>query len=141
MTTESRVMPEPACVLSIGCDLIEIDRIAQAYKNYGTQFLDRIFTPEEQSYALSHKHPEAYLATRFAGKEAVAKALQVGIGKHLGWKSISIQKEPSGAPKVHLSTQATALMQKVGGSEIHITLSHTRTLAQAMVILCGPAIR
>ncbi|HCJ12420.1 MAG TPA: holo-[acyl-carrier-protein] synthase [Opitutae bacterium] len=122
-------------MLAIGTDIIEIDRIRGAYERYGKLFLDRIFTEEEQAYALSKKNPFPSLAVRFAAKEAVAKAFGCGIGPELHWKSISIRTAPNGRPTVLLDPQAQALLTALGGTEVLISLSHTHVLAQAVALL------
>ena len=72
-----------------GIDLVEISRIKSAWERFGRRFLERVFTPSEQAYCLARKRPEESLAARFAAKEAVAKALGLGLGR-FSWQEIEI---------------------------------------------------
>lgn len=119
----------------IGTDLIEIERIHRAWKRHAEAFEKRVFTPEERAYCLARPRPEASFAVRFAAKEAVSKALGVGIGGALGWKSISITQDARGAPQVVLDAQAQQLLRAKGKQRIHVSLSHCRSLAQACALL------
>ena len=83
--------------VKVGTDLIEIDRIVRALERPG--FRDRCFTPAEQAYCDSRPNPAESYAGRFAGKEAVGKAL--GIGVRFTWKEIEIAGRPK--PGVRLS--------------------------------------
>lgn len=117
---------------ALGVDLVDIERIETALKKYQHRFLNRIFTPDEITYCLSKPHPAIHFAARFAAKEAISKALGTGIGKHLGWQDITITSSPSGKPSVSLSAKASALH---GNPTFLLSLSHTRTLAIASVLL------
>ena len=74
----------------IGTDLIEIERIVRALERPG--FRDRCFTPAEQAYCDAKRNPAESYAARFAGKEAVGKAL--GCGVYFTWKEIEIVGRP-----------------------------------------------
>src|SRR5205823_11442553 len=84
--------------VNVGVDLIEIERIRRALERY-PGFRDRCFTPAEQAYCDSRPNPAESYAGRFAGKEAVGKAL--GIGVRFTWKEIEIAGRPK--PGVRLS--------------------------------------
>ena len=117
-------------IIADGCDLIEIERIAKALQR--ENFCTRIYTAAELSYAESKKNQRkaASLAAVFAAKEAVAKALGVGLGQ-IGWREIEVRHDELGKPFVTLSGRARAL------KNIHLSLSHSREYALAMVILEG----
>lgn len=120
-------------LLSIGVDLIEIDRIAGACDRLGKRFLERVFRPEELAHCLAQRQPYPSMAARFAAKEAVAKALGVGFGAHLSFRDIGIINHPSGRPVIQLSGRAHCLLKKIGGGQILVSLSHHRTAAIAVV--------
>ena len=86
----------------IGIDIIEIARIERAIAQWGESFLHRIYT--EPELKLCHKKPSS-LAARFAGKEAVIKALGTR-AKSIGWREIEILSDSSGKPLVHLYGKA-----------------------------------
>lgn len=119
-------------ITGIGNDIIEIKRIRDNLERYGQRFLDRIFTAEEQHYCLHFKDPAPHLAGRFAAKEAISKALGVGIGAELSWLDISIGKSAKGAPVVVLSTEAKLRFQN---PQILLSISHCKEYATAIAIL------
>ena len=123
-------------IIADGCDLIEIERIAKALQR--ETFCTRIYTAAELSYAESKKNQRkaASLAAGFAAKEAVAKALGVGLGQ-IGWREIEVRHDELGKPFVALSGRARALAEERGVKNIHLSLSHSREYALAMVILEG----
>lgn len=123
-------------IIADGCDLIEIERIAKALQR--ENFCMRIYTAAELSYAESKKNQRkaASLAAVFAAKEAVAKALGVGLGQ-IGWREIEVRHDELGKPFVALSGRARALAEERGVKNIHLSLSHSREYALAMVILEG----
>ena len=77
----------------VGVDLIEIERIRRALERYAG-FRDRCFTPAEQAYCDSRPNPAESYAGRFAGKEAVGKALGFGVARAFAWKEIEIVGRP-----------------------------------------------
>lgn len=115
-------------VKGIGIDIIEIERVKEAIKKYGSRFLNKVFTKKEIAYCRRHKamkYPE--LAVRFAAKEAYSKAVGSGI-KHfggLGWREIEILNESSGQPYLIIKGKTDP--------KIQISLSHSRDYAVAMV--------
>ena len=98
----------------IGVDIVEIDRIEKAIACWGEQFLHRVYTDSELKL---YRQESSSLAARFAGKEAVMKALGTG-AKGVGWREIEILPEPSGKPLVHLYGKDTAQQVRIqyGGS-------------------------
>ena len=114
----------------IGVDIIEINRIDNALQRFGQRFLRHIYTEPEQLLCRERPH---VLAVRFAGKEAVMKALGTGI-KGIGWREIEILAKPSGEPVVSLYGKAKAKAASLGLSEFAISLSHSREYAVATVV-------
>ena len=121
--------------LSVGVDLVEVDRIKRAVERHGDRFLARVYTPDEIRYFRA-RIPE--LAARFAAKEAVSKALGVGM-RHLsvhgiGWHDVEVMPNRRGKPHVRLSGRAQALAEEQGLREWAISLSHERNQAIAFVV-------
>lgn len=114
----------------IGVDIVEIARIRQAIARWGNRFLRRVYT--EKELELFQKHPSS-LAARFAGKEAVVKALGTPTDRGFRWTDVEILAHPSGQPLVMLHGKAQRLHHKKGMGNILISLSHSRTHAIAMV--------
>jgi holo-[acyl-carrier protein] synthase len=113
-----------------GIDLIEIERIRRALERY-PRFRERCFTAAERAYCDSRANPAESYAGRFAGKEAVGKAL--GIGVRFTWKEIEIVGRPK--PSVALSGRSRAAWERLGGGEIDLSMTHSRELAAAICIV------
>lgn len=125
-------LPPGGTLIGLGCDLVDIGRIRDAWTRQGDRFIERVFTTEERAYCLGMKHPHKHLAARFAAKEAVSKAFTTGIGAELGWTSISVAHGERGEPVVRLDAQGQALLAHVGGTQVILSLSHTDTVAMAV---------
>ncbi len=122
-------------ILGIGTDIIEIGRVAKALQNAG--FIERVFTKAEQRYCDSRgAQSVASYAARFAGKEAVMKALGSGLagGRLL---EIEILPDEKGKPEVKLAGSFAGLAASSGVANIMISLSHCREYATAQTILLG----
>ncbi len=115
--------------LKVGLDLIEIDRVARALERH-PGFRQRCFTEAEIAYCDSRPNPAQHYAGRFAGKEAVGKAL--GSGVHFTWKEIEIRGRPK--PGVHLSGRTAAWAAKVGAARIELSMTHSRGMAAAVAV-------
>jgi holo-[acyl-carrier protein] synthase len=113
---------------SVGTDMIEIERIVRALERPG--FRDRCFTPAEQAYCETKRNPAESYAARFAGKEAVGKAL--GCGVRFTWKEIEIVGRPK--PGVTLSGKTLRFAERVGMRALDVSLTHSRTMAGAVAV-------
>jgi len=131
-------LTRPGAVLSVGVDIVELDRIDQAVKRHGDRFLTRVYTTAELAYCRD-RVPE--LAVRFAAKEAVSKALGVGLyllsAQGIGWHEVEILPDPRGKPVVHLAGRAEVLAAQQGLHSWAISLSHGREDAIAFVVASG----
>ncbi len=116
--------------ICLGIDIIEIQRVRQAFLTWGDRFLCRIYTAREM--ALYGNRIES-LAVRFAGKEAVFKALSQP-GLYFSWQDVEILSEVNGRPKVKLYGGALKRVNELGLDSLEISLSHSRENAVAMVI-------
>lgn len=124
--------------LSVGVDVVELARLQRAVDRFGYRFLARIYTAEELVYARG-RVPE--LAARFAAKEAVSKALGVGM-RHLsahgiGWHEVEVLGDLRGKPLLRLSGRARELARELGLREWAVSLSHERDRALAFVVAQG----
>ena len=116
--------------MKVGIDLIEIDRIARALERYAG-FRARCFTEAEREYCDSRGNPAQHYAARFAGKEAVGKAL--GCGVRFTWREIEIVGRPK--PGVKLSGRTKAWAEKVRAGAIDLSMSHSKELATAVCLV------
>jgi len=117
-------------MLIIGVDIIEINRVELVASKYGTRFLNRIYTHRELVYC--RKRP-SQLASRFAAKEAVMKALGTGT-RGVGWKDIEICRLPGQAPSIVLHGRAKTRADTIGLTNLALSLSHSKEYAVATVI-------
>src|ERR671936_761067 len=116
--------------MRIGVDLIEIERVRKALERY-PGFRTRCFTDAEREYCESRPNPPQHYAARFAGKEAVGKAL--GIGIHFTWREIEIRGRPK--PGVSLSGRTAARADQLGAGRIDLSLTHSDELAAAICLV------
>ena len=116
--------------MRVGVDLIEIARIRRALERY-PGFRERCFTEAERAYCDSRANPTESYAGRFAGKEAVGKAL--GSGVYFTWKEIEIVGRPKPSVRLHGRTRAWA--ERVGAGRIELSMTHSRELAAAICLV------
>lgn len=120
-------------IVGVGCDIIEIERIARAIKS--ESFIRRVFTAEEAAYCQRRgQQAAASFAARFAAKEAVLKALGTGM-REGSLQEIAVDNDGLGKPLVQLSGHFAMLAKQLGVKNIQISLSHSRELATAYVIM------
>ena len=119
---------------SVGTDLIEIERIVRSLARYPS-FRERCFTEAEIAYCDSRRNPAESYAGRFAGKEAVGKALGFGVARAFAWKEIEIVGRPK--PAVRLTGRLAAGAEAKGVTSIDLSMTHSRELAQAVCVVDG----
>ncbi len=120
-------------MLSVGVDLIELERMARALSHARARFMERVYTPAEQALCRDRLDE---LAVRFAGKEAISKALGTGIDG-IAWTEMEILPDGRGKPMVTLYGRALARAQELGLTDWAISLSHSDHYAVAMVVAQG----
>jgi holo-[acyl-carrier protein] synthase len=118
-------------LVGIGIDSVDIARFASVLARRRTM-ADRLFTDAERAYATTLADPLPSLAARFAVKEAVMKALGVGIGA-IDWSDVSVLRKDSGAPSLAVSGRAAALARERGVGSWMVSITHTATVASAVV--------
>ena len=118
--------------MHIGVDLIEIGRIERALSRY-PGFRSRCFTAAEREYCDSRPNPAQHYAARFAGKEAVGKALGFGVARAFAWREVEIAGRPK--PAVRLSGRAKARAERLGAQTIDLSMSHSVELAAAVCVV------
>lgn len=124
-------------ILGTGIDLAEVARIREAVDKYGRRFLERVFTPSEIAYVERKANRYERYAARFAAKEAGMKALGTGWRRGVRWQDFEVRNQPSGRPALLLHGVAAEYARQLGVERIHLSLTHTETMAQAFVILEG----
>jgi holo-[acyl-carrier protein] synthase len=124
-------------ILGTGIDLVEVARIAELVQKHGERFLRRVFTPAEIEYAMPKASRYQHLAGRFAAKEAVFKALGTGWARGVSWKLVEVRAGDGGAPSARLSGGAAERLSAMGGSRVHLSITHTEGLAAATAVVEG----
>jgi holo-[acyl-carrier protein] synthase len=125
-------------VIGVGTDLMEISRIEQSIVRFGDRFLARVYTPREIAYCRrKKKNAGESFAARFAAKEAGAKALGTGISRGVNWLELEVTREPSGRPLLELSGRAAERAAELGVTRISLSLTHSRDVALAVVVMEG----
>lgn len=122
-------------VVGLGTDLVEIVRLQRSIERFGERFLQRVFTKDEIAYCMSRRGFAESFAARFAAKEAGAKALGTGISRGVSWQELEVRRAPGREPKLHLSGRAAERASSIGVSRISLSLTHTRDLAMAVVVM------
>lgn len=121
-------------IVGIGTDIVRVDRIALSLNRMGDAFARRILTSYELSEWQSRSSSAAWLAKRFAAKEAAAKAFGTGIGK-LSFQHIEVRNSASGAPELLLYDYGLELQSKKAVKWLHLSLSDEQDNAIAFVVL------
>jgi holo-[acyl-carrier protein] synthase len=120
-------------IVGIGTDLVEVARFRLAMERRGERLGERLFSEAEREYAYRQKDPSKSLAARFGAKEAVMKAMGVGLWK-FKLRDVEVVRAKSGAPSVALYGRAAEMAAERGVSVWHLSLTHTETTALAVAI-------
>ena len=121
----------------IGTDIVEIQRIQDGLDRNGDRFAQRILSEAEYASYKQHANGVAFLAKRYAAKEAAAKALGTGFRDGLSLRHIEVINNELGKPELIFHDYALELVQRMGVLEAHISLSDERHYAVAYVVLTG----
>lgn len=124
-------------VLGIGTDIVECLRIAQMIERHGDLFISRVFTPGEITYCHCRKQSTQHFAGRWAAKEAVLKALGTGWRRGISWRDVEVKNLADGKPIIALHGGAAEAAEKMGVSQVLISISHCRSHATAYALAMG----
>lgn len=120
-------------VVGLGIDIIEIARVKKSIDEYGSLFLNKVFTVDEINYCNNKFNRYQHFAARFAAKEAVYKAMASGWKEGLRWKDIEIENEPTGMPKVKPSGKLKNFLSS--NKELKISISHSDNYVTCVAII------
>jgi holo-[acyl-carrier protein] synthase len=124
--------------IRVGVDIVSVERMTRLVdENGGIE--ERVFTPRELAYCETRGRPTQHLAARFAGKEAVLKALGTGLGRRMRWTEVEIVNGSGGRPEVHLHGAVAEHADRHGVTDVDVSLSHSAGLALAQAIAVSPA--
>ncbi len=120
--------------VQVGVDLIEIERVRRALERH-PGFRERCFTEVERRYCDSRPNPAQHYAARFAGKEAIGKALGFGVARAFAWQDVEIEGRPK--PGVRLFGRVEEWASRLGAVRIDLSMTHSRELAAAVCVVAG----
>jgi holo-[acyl-carrier protein] synthase len=122
-------------MLGIGTDIVQIARIKSTFEKQGDRFVSRLLTEDEQAVFQRRHLSIAFLANRFAAKEAISKALGTGIANGVRFRDIEVLSNDNGAPVVSLTGAAEERLLEQGGREIKVSISDERDYAVAFAVM------
>jgi phosphopantethiene--protein transferase domain len=122
-------------IQGIGIDLVENERIEKIIGKWGQKFLQRVFSEEEINYCGRHIQASIHYGARFAAKEAFLKALGIGLGMGVKLREIEVVHDDNGKPDLSVRDGAHVQIEKREIKRIHLSLTHTKNYATAIVLL------
>src|SRR5512142_2202237 len=120
-------------IVGLGMDVTELDRIEKVLASHGERFLEKILSTAERAELPGRAVP--FLAARFAAKEAGAKALGTGFRDGISYRDIEVTTGPLGKPLIRFFGKAGERAKALGVTHAHISLTHGRDVAAAVVVL------
>jgi holo-[acyl-carrier protein] synthase len=121
-------------IIGIGTDLVKIERIAASIERWGDRFVHKILA-ESEMLVYQQNPSAAFVAKRFAAKEAMAKALATGMSCGVHFVQIAVVGKPGHAPQISLSGAAAARAATLGVEQMHLSISDEAEFALAFVVL------
>jgi len=119
----------------IGTDFVEVSRLERILKEWGDRFLDRVYAHDEIEYCKNKAFPAIHFAARFAAKESFLKSLGIGLGMGVKLKEIEVRNNTLGNPELKINEKVVSILDNLGVKAIHLSMTHTREHAHAIVIL------
>lgn len=124
-------------IIAHGIDVVAVAEIKEELESPNKRWAEQFCSSAEREQADAPPVHSRYFAGRFAGKEAVVKALGTGFAGDITWRGIEILREESGAPYVRLSDEVLALAKSRGITGWLISISHCGEIVMASVIAVG----
>jgi holo-[acyl-carrier protein] synthase len=123
-------------IVGMGLDLVEIDRVAHMIESLGDRMYTRLFSESEAGYIRNKPLPAQHAAVRLAAKEAAFKALAGNdLARQITWRDVEVVSDSHGIPSIKLHGTAHRRARELGVTRIHVSLTHSRDTAAAVVIL------
>jgi holo-[acyl-carrier protein] synthase len=122
-------------IFGIGIDVLQAARIGATYARFGEHLVERLLMPEERAQFERTARPERFLAMRFAGKEAIVKAMGTGFAHGVWLRDVGVVQNPWGRPEVIYSARGEALRSRLGIGDGHVTLTDEAGLVVAVAVL------
>ena len=122
-------------IYGIGVDLVDIKRMQKVLERWGDRFVARVFTEAEAALCRQRGNPASCFATRFAAKEAFAKAIGLGMRQGVRWRDIEVFHHAGGKPDLRLHGKSSDLCREKAIHAFHLSLSDEGGFGIAMVVL------
>ena len=122
-------------ISGIGIDIVSIPRIEGMLDRWGSLFTQRVFTPAEIAFCEGKSNPGQHFALRWAVKEAMLKALGLGLRGGIKWIDIEVVNDPFGRPQIEVHNQAKDILTDRGIRATFVSISHERDYGVAQVVL------
>ena len=124
-------------IQGIGIDIVEVERIRDASRRWGSRFEERVYTQQELAYCGDAPSRYWRLAARFAAKEATLKALGTGLTTGMRWQDVEVRANTIGKPELILHGEVQRYAKECNISASFVSMSHTNDYAVAQVTLCS----
>ena len=122
-------------IFGIGVDVLEAARITRTLERFGERFIAHLLLPAEAAQLARTQRRERFLAMRFAGKEAIVKAMGTGFAHGVWIRDVGVVQNAWGKPEVVYSERGDALRRRLGIGEGHVTLTDEGALVVAVAVL------
>jgi holo-[acyl-carrier protein] synthase len=122
-------------IYGIGTDLVEIGRMEKIIQRWGERFTEKVYSQNEIDYCTRKAYPAIHYAARFAAKESFLKSLGIGLGMGVSLKDIEVINNVQGSPQLKMNERIRKVLDTHGITSVHISMTHTREHAHAVVIL------
>lgn len=122
-------------IFGIGTDVVRLDRVEATLARFGEHFVQRLLLPEEEAQYRRHRRKARFLAMRFAGKEAVVKAMGTGFRYGMWIRDVGIVADARGKPEIVYSERGRALCVRMGIGEGHVSLTDEAGMVVAFAVL------
>jgi holo-[acyl-carrier protein] synthase len=126
-------------IVGIGVDVVDVGRVRKSLDRFGDRFAGKVLSEAERARFGKSRDKAAWLAKRFAAKEAAAKALGTGMRAGVHFSQITVARKSSGAPLIELSGAAAERAATLGAGTMHVSISDEKDYAVAFVVLEGLA--
>ncbi len=120
-------------IIGIGIDVIEVEKIATGIRR--ATYRRKVFTPAEIADCLQSRNSAERFAGKFVAKEACMKAMGAGIRQRVQFTDIEVLNEQTGQPRIRTAHHAGRILETLGVTGIHISISHSAGLAVGVVVL------
>jgi holo-[acyl-carrier protein] synthase len=122
-------------IFGIGIDVLEAQRMRETYARFGEHLVKRLLMPQELTQFRATARPERFLAMRFAGKEAIVKAMGTGFAHGVWVRDVGVVQNSWGRPEIVYSARAERLRREFGIGDGHLTLTDEAGLVVAVAVL------